>query len=516
VAEELGTSAYLSMAPNHTYIKQWSEKTGWFNTELTNGQFPIDSWIMASGYINLDAIRNRVYMDTLSPKQSLAVVLTDLAQGYQRKFPDKRTDDFVSKCLALAIQHYPQFANALILQAELFKSRLESQMLSDGLDMYHPKYSEQISELEKQYFKIHKLGYRMMPKEMYLNWLMDVTEKDQEQKMERFKFEPPQPFANYGHKVKVSTLSGGKYQEFFDQEDIVQIGTVLLDRFKGKIVRLVPKDTSHQDFSIAPDIISRWISIDPLAHQFYSWSPYNFVYNNPMRFTDPTGMAPVDDIYLNEKGREIFRLRNGEPDRTFLIKTVKNTNEIYTQTEIANGIAGNSNPISRDAARQTETLISQGNLTGSHMENLVQIENQDNRRTMANISQDNGKGGTTANNNREFGGYISDGIVTAVPAGPVSNPKNDPVASISFPVVEGASYFHDHPSGTIVERPPTNVIGGSTITYSFMQGPSNHDISESGANINYVFGRGSGTVYIYNDSGVVATLPLKKFVTPDN
>ncbi|WP_153846084.1 hypothetical protein [Sphingobacterium paramultivorum] len=86
------------------------------------------------------------------------------------------------------------------------------------------------------------------------------------------------------------------------------------------------------------------------------------------------------------------------------------------------------------------------------------------------------------------------------------------------------STFHSHPSASV-----TTVTGGSSgntismssssSTVGFAQAPSygaGWDVSSNqSSQTNYVFGRGNGTVYIYNQqSGVVATMPQKYFVTP--
>jgi hypothetical protein len=179
-AEEVGADAHLALAPNHVYIKVRNQKDGWYNTELTSGVFPVDAWIMASGYIHLSAIRNGLYMDTLSWQQNVALCLIDLAHGYEKKY---QNTEFVMQCAELALQHYPNYANALLLKAETMKRRFEQQMQE-----YRAEYPKELFDLvpeaktlfdkmQATYLKVHQLGYRTMPKEMYLSWLAELEQQ---------------------------------------------------------------------------------------------------------------------------------------------------------------------------------------------------------------------------------------------------------------------------------------------------------------------------------------------------
>lgn len=132
LAEEISTTAHLALAPNHFYIKHRSLKNGWYNTELTSGIFPIDAWLMASGFIHLDAIKNGVFMKALTEKESIALCLVDLAQGYQKaEFYDI---DFVIKCADKALEYFPKYVSAMILKAEAKGEKIENYLSTYNKD----------------------------------------------------------------------------------------------------------------------------------------------------------------------------------------------------------------------------------------------------------------------------------------------------------------------------------------------------------------------------------------------
>lgn len=102
------------------------------------------------------------------------------------------------------------------------------------------------------------------------------------------------PFAEYGYTPKIATLSQGQFNEFFDNDTVVQIGSVLYNTKSREIVAFVDSENLCQDETIQPDVVSRWISPDPLADHpnQIDKSPYQYAWNNPIYWTDPDGRCP--------------------------------------------------------------------------------------------------------------------------------------------------------------------------------------------------------------------------------
>jgi hypothetical protein len=184
IAQQMEAEGYLALAPNHIYVKLYNEQNGWYNVELTSAEFPLDAWLMASGYIHLSAVQNAIYMDTVSDQKCIAMCLLDLAQGYQRK-TGVQDGEFILRCCSTALKHFPNYINALLLQSEvyraLFNQKLKNNNYKNPQELINADSEAKnlFMEIEATARKIHGLGYRKMPEKMYLEWLATLrTQKD--------------------------------------------------------------------------------------------------------------------------------------------------------------------------------------------------------------------------------------------------------------------------------------------------------------------------------------------------
>ena len=301
------------------------------------------------------------------------------------------------------------------------------------------------------------------------------------------------PFKSIGKKGKIVTLSKGKYVEVFDYDSIQRIGTVLFNIRTKNVVKLLNAEETFKKFSDNSSA-SRWYSPDPLADNFAQYSPYNFVENNPINLIDPDGNAatPPGDYY-NEKG-EYLGNDGIDDNKVYVVKTTQTTTAMYGKDNYDQ--KGWTKPITTEAAAQTEQKIKDGTFDATVKQNVVQIQPEKNMEKMVQIvSKDDGTGGTKSANNQEYGGNLVNGVVKAEKSGPAGDPTKGKNASITN--VD----FHSHPSGT-------KKIPGAIAMWT--QPPSKQDI-QTAKKTEYVFGMKDNTIYIYNKSGVLATIPITTF-----
>jgi hypothetical protein len=166
LTEEFNTKSYLALAPMHIYIKQRNKNIGWYNVELTSGQYPKDAYLISTGYISRDNIISGLYMDTLSLKQSIAMCLMDLCQAYSKKLNQNASLNFQLQCADKALQIKPNYLDALLRKQRLHKTLWLS---------YQKQNNTELASVNKTTYneinnKLIKLDYRDVPLETFQKW----------------------------------------------------------------------------------------------------------------------------------------------------------------------------------------------------------------------------------------------------------------------------------------------------------------------------------------------------------
>lgn len=190
LAEETKTKAWLTLAPEHSLI-MFSDNTrkNFYYYETTNGYIVTDNWLMNSGYITSSALKNKIYMDTVSQSGLIEACLGDLIVGYQIKFGH---DGFCNTMLETLITWNPkniqaQLIKSNVLTYEMLTLAKKYKLTSKQQFSAYPDLYKIYNETMKEYDYVDNLGFVEMPKEAYQAWLLSLQEEKTKQEMRLLK-----------------------------------------------------------------------------------------------------------------------------------------------------------------------------------------------------------------------------------------------------------------------------------------------------------------------------------------
>jgi hypothetical protein len=292
-SERLNSEVTICTAPSHIYIRTADHKGIYHNVELATKSFPGTGSMETLTYTTDEATKNGISLRELNLKQSIALCLVYLAKGYEYKYQTK-DDDFLLECAKLALEYDNLNLNAMLLKAQV----LEARILNKNKPINELQTDKTFQEYEKLITYLFDLGYREMPKEMKDLVISRLRNENTPYPMKDY---TPKPFEHLGVKNdRYATLSGGLFDERMETKPLEQYHRTIFDTKKMKITKFVSIDTTYNNYPI--DLVVFAWSIDPLAHQFPSLSPYNAFNNNPIVNVDTDGRKFV--TYIKVKNEE--------------------------------------------------------------------------------------------------------------------------------------------------------------------------------------------------------------------
>jgi|ERR1019366_5919815 hypothetical protein len=109
----------------------------------------------------------------------------------------------------------------------------------------------------------------------------------------------PNPYASIGKKApKIATVTNGEYEEFFEKDSLVQIGTTVMNRKTGEVAFFAEDNSEKfEELTKHNQKNFRFLSIDPLTKKYPELTPYQFASNSPIDGIDLDGLEHVRYYY---------------------------------------------------------------------------------------------------------------------------------------------------------------------------------------------------------------------------
>ena len=235
----------------------------------------------------------------------------------------------------------------------------------------------------------------------------------------------------------------------------------------------------------------RWGQMDPLAASTPDVTPYGYCGNNPVRRIDYKGMFYGD--YYDSKGN-LLGNDGIDDEKIYVMRTTRTSFDSYGDAPVKN--------ISRKQAKAAAREIREYSGDATHdfsdaQKSFVELDgSSDIRKVVVSCIKDDGTGGTSDNNNREYGMNFEkkNPVKVYSKLGDIAKPDGHFV-SVEVAIHPDLATIHSHPSGNIIPN--------------LQPAPSVQDVANGLDNCNsYVIDMANKIVYIYNKTGILSSFPL--------